>query len=80
MENLGPRTSKQFSSHRVITDDSVTAELVNDSDSDEYETEDNQNIEDTVSNSSKEGKTISEPPTGQKRKWGETRQATDSDL
>jgi hypothetical protein len=58
----------------------VITELVNDSDSDEYEIEDNQNIEDTVSNSSKEGKTISEPPTRQKRKRGATRQATDSGL
>jgi hypothetical protein len=46
MENLGPSTRKQFSSRCVIIDDSVIDELVNDSDLDEYEIEDNQNIED----------------------------------
>jgi hypothetical protein len=58
----------------------VIAELVNDSDSDEYEIEENQIIEDPVSNSSEEGETISEPPTGQKRKRRASRQAADSDL
>jgi hypothetical protein len=80
MENPGPSTSKQVSSHRVIIDDNVIAELVNDSDSDEYEIEENQINEDTVSNKSEEGKTISEPPTGQKRKLRATRLATDSYL
>jgi hypothetical protein len=58
----------------------VIAELVNDLDSDEYEIEDNQNTENTVSNSTEEGNTLSEPPTGQKRKRTATRQATDSYL
>jgi hypothetical protein len=80
MENLGPSTSKQFSLRRVIIDNSVIAELVVDSDSDEYEIEDSQNIEDTVSSSSEDGETVSEPPTGQKRKREATKQATDSDL
>jgi hypothetical protein len=59
IENPGPSTSKQVSACRVIIDDSVIAELVNDSDSDEYDIEENQIIEDTVSNSSEEGETIS---------------------
>jgi hypothetical protein len=65
MESPGLSTSKQFSLRHVIIDDSVLAKLVNDSDSDEYKIEDNQNIKDTVSNSSEDGETISEPPTGQ---------------
>jgi hypothetical protein len=75
MEHLGPSRSKQFSSHCVITDDSVIAELVNDSDLDEHEIEGNQNIEDTVNNTS-ESK-ISRQLREQKRKWGAIRQAID---
>jgi hypothetical protein len=41
MENPVRSTSKQVSSRRVIIDNSVIAELVNDSDSDEYEIEEN---------------------------------------